>query len=231
MTYTDTWDVSWTLVSSDLNEFDTLLTHVLTTFTEVVVEWEKMAVVRKYEASSLPRSLRIGAQPPRRPPRKCEGPVELEGKEYALLAALASDCRQSTYELGRKLGSSPDAIAYRLKGLGAKCVISSFTSVFNLSRLGLAWYTYAIRFHAFTERDEAKLAEFVRQNPHIVRAVKVFGSWDVLLDIVADSPADYHATVKEIKNAFADIIYSYQTWLAHEELFVTGVPAVIVKSD
>ena len=140
---------------------------------------------------------------------------------------LSQNARQSTYELGEKLKLSADTVSYRIKKLVSSNIIRKFTVLLNLSKLGLNWYTYAINFEKFDNKDEAKFRRFAIEHPYVIRAVKIFGPWDAIMYIVADSMPNYHKTVKEIKTTFSDIIYNYQTWLAHEELFFTAIPDTI----
>ncbi len=224
MSYTDTWDIEWVLIAKDIKEFDAILTEVLTKFPEVVLEKEKLATITRYSSLLLPYSFYAGVLPTY-DVRHAENEQKYDATDMKLLRELSKDCRQNSYELGRKMNLSPDAVVYRMKRLTS--VIKRFTILANLTNLGYSWYTYVIRFTKFDAKDEAKFVEFATKHPAIIHAAKVFGKWDVLLYIVADSPQHYHLTVKEIKNTFSDIINSYQTWFAHEEYFYTPLPKVI----
>ena len=226
MTYTDTWDVEWTLIARNLKEFDYFLTDLLSKFPEIVLEKEKLAIIEGYTSIHLPYCYYSAGIHPKTEKQK-QREIKCDSTDYALLTELSENSRQSSYELGKKLGISPDTVIYRIRRLVDAQVIRKFSTLINLSHLGHTWYTYAINFKKFDSHDEVKLKEFVSRHPHIIRAVKLFGAWDVLLYIVSDSLQNYHKTVKEIKNTFSDIIYTYQTWLAHEELFFTAIPKVL----
>lgn len=223
MGYTDTWDTEWVVGAKNLREFDVIITGLLTQFSDVILETEKLAVIRTYTYGHAPGSL-LGKEGTK---NISASRVELDDKDLKLLLELCTNCRQSSYDLSRKVDMSPDAVVYRINGLKQKGVISGFTIVLNLSKLGYSWYTYAISFGKFDSNDEKKFGQFVIMHPHILRAVKVFGGWDVLLSISTSTLKEYHATVKQIKNTFAENMYHYQTWLANEEHFVTPMPAVI----
>jgi len=227
MAYTDTWDVEWTVVAKDIQEFDQIFTDVLSTFPDVILEKEKLAVVKRYTAHHLPICYyqETGIQPAST--SKPAKEAKIDDIDVKLLQLLSENARQSSYELGKKLQLSPDSVVYRIRKLVNAQIIKVFSTLLNLSNLNHSWYTYAINFKKFDAKDEAKFNEFVSRHPHIIRAVKLFGEWDVLLSIATESTQNYHATVKEIKNTFSDIIYGYQTWLAHEELVFTPLPAVI----
>ncbi len=226
--YIDTWDVQWTFIAKNINQFDPVLTEVLTRFESVILEKEKLATIRRYRASTLPNYY---SPSPRVIPKKKQAiDVHLDETDLRLLSLLTQNCRQSTYELGQQLHLSPDTVMYRIQKLLKGRYIKRFTPLFNLTNLGYTWYTFVINFNKFDLKDEKRLTEFVNQHPHIIEASKMFGSWDLRLVITTDSPQNYHNTVKEIKNTFADIIYSYQTWLANEELYFNPLPKIITDT-
>lgn len=237
MTYTDTWDVEWTFIAKSLKEFDTLLTQVLTRFPRVILEKETLAVVETYTA--LPQIYLINAGTDlasshksfnsQKPRLEHVEDKDLDDKDFSLLSELNLNCRQSTYELGSRIKLSPDAVSYRMKKLVDAGIILRFSTINNLSALGHSWYTYVINFTKFDTKDEAKFRQFVATHPYIIHAVKLFGTWDVMLYIVSDSPKNYHETVKEIKAAFSEILHHYQTWLSHKELYFTMLPRVLIQ--
>ena len=231
ISYTDTWDIEWTLIAKNVQEFDILLTEVITKFSDVILQKETLAVVKGYKSIHLPYYYYYSAGITPKLSLKKAKAIKVDKKDIELLKLLGQNSRQSSYDLGKKLGLSPDAVVYRIRRLTNANIIRQFTTVINLSKLNYSWYTYAINFKKFDEKDDAKFTEFVRKHPHIIRAVKIFGEWDVLLYIVADSPSNYHNTVKEIKKTFSDIIQTYQTWLANEEYIYQPLPKVITESS
>lgn len=220
MVYTDTWDVCWTLVAKDIQEFDAIMTLLLTEHQDIVSEKEYHAVINNYIDTHVPHASEV------MPPRK-EGSVEIDDIDRMLLALLCRDARRSTYELGRLLDCSPDTVGKRMRRLREGGVISSFTVLPDIAALGRTWYTYVMRFKRFGPSDEKKLRTFAAQNPQIINACKIFGTWDVQLTIVPDSLQSYHETIKALKKLFADTILAHQTWLANQEVFFTALPKVI----
>jgi len=231
MSYTDTWDAEWTFVAKDLKDFDKILSNVMTNFPNVVLEKEKLAVIRGYSSEHLPNFYygAAGLKHTTDWKLKPEYEIKIDKTDLALLKLLSQNARQSTYELGEKLKLSADTVSYRIKKLVSSNIIRKFTVILNLSKLGLSWYAYAINFEKFDNKDEAKFKRFAIEHPYVIRAVKTFGPWDAMLYVVSDSMQNYHKTVKEIKTTFSDIIYNYQTWLAHEELHFTALPEIILK--
>lgn len=218
--YSDTWDVEWTLVAKDLFEFDSILSEILSEFHNSILEKEKLAIIKVYF------SLHDKADAPK---KQITLKYELDKNDFALLQQLSENSRQSSYDLSKKNKLSPDTNLYRTKNLTRTRIIDKFTLLQNFSKFNQSWYTYVIKFRKFDAKDEGKFRELVIKHPRIIFAAKVFGAWTVMLCIVADSPENYHHIVKEVKTTFSDIIYKYQTWLAHEELFFTPLPKIIMN--
>ncbi len=137
------------------------------------------------------------------------------------------DARASTYEMGKALGLSPDAVSYRIKRLLEEGVIRNFTVLANLSALKYHWYTYSIEMKMFDFKNELKFEEFLRQNRNILRSAKTLGGWDLLLYIVVENPREFHRIVKDIKNAFSPVIRNYQTRVAYKEHTFKPMPEAI----
>ena len=70
---------------------------------------------------------------------------------------------------------------------------------------------------------------FLDKNLHILRSAKTLGGWDLLLYLVVENPREFHRTVKDIKNVFANIVRNYQTWIAFKEHVFKTMPEVIGK--
>jgi DNA-binding Lrp family transcriptional regulator len=159
--------------------------------------------------------------------RKGEGyEVKLDKKDLQILKLLSRDCRKTTYNIGERVGLNADSVAYRIKRMINSNVIRKFTILPNISALEYHWYTYCLRLNSFTLKDDQKVKEFVLQHPSLLRAVKVLGNWDLMLYICSQGPT-FHALVKEIKNTFADIIRSYETWIAYKEHYFNPFPEAV----
>jgi len=227
--YTDTWDIEWVLVAGHINIFDDIMTEMVTRFPDVIFDKEELVTIKGYTSIHLPHYYHTdaGLAPSYVGGEHHETLHKPDAKDMQLLSLLAQNARQSSHELGQKLGMSPDSVIYRIKRMTESGIIKRFTTLINLTKLGYTWYTYAIKFTHFDAKDQAKMTEFVARHPHIIKGMKTLGAWDILLHIVVSNTENYHQTVKDIKNTFADILHSYQTWLAHDEPFFTALPEVV----
>jgi len=222
--YSDQWDIEFMLIARSFEEFDEAVSDICAPFTDIIIEKDKLAVIKTYYSILLPYKL---YGPPTIPKKKCLEKYIVDKKDLQILSVLAHDCRQSTYEIAKHVNLSADAIGLRIKRLLNTGIINKFTILPNLSLLNCSWYTFVMRMKVFTKQYEAKFKTYVQDHPYIIRAEKTLGDWDVLVYIIVQHPKEFHRTVKEIKNKFSDTIKSYATFVAYKEHMFNPMPEII----
>ena len=90
---------------------------------------------------------------------------------------------------------------------------------------------YVLIAESFVDVDQNKLKEFVRNHPYIVRCVKTFGKFDLLMYLNTENSSDFHKTIKSIKKNFSKIVKSYDTWVVYREHCFKNFPDKINYSD
>lgn len=224
--YSDTWDLCWEICCHTVEDFDNAQRMVRTEFAKIMLGIEASIVLR----TLVDRAVPYKQQPSPNVPHANTYPL-IDEHDKALLQALGKHGRASSYELGKLVGLSGDAVLKRMKRLHADGIITGYVPIVNLAALGYSWYTYVMRFASATDQDEAKLREFAAQHPHIIRAMRTYGRWDVHLTIVVEKPEHYHQTVKEIKNAFAANMRKYEAWSVHKEYTCNPLPLALLNSS
>ncbi|MBI4439227.1 AsnC family transcriptional regulator, partial [Candidatus Woesearchaeota archaeon] len=201
MEYHDTWDLEWVIVARGLREFDSILTGITDEFRDIVVRKDKLAIIRGFKSIQLPGALyRESMYPPMAQGVKRRLDADVDGKDVLLLQELSIDCRRSSYDLGRKLGISPDTVTYRIKRLVLGGVIFGFTVIPSLTALDYHLYTFCVNVKTFNLGNEMRFREFAASNANILRAVKVLGDWDLLIYVTTQSPESFHFTFKEAQH-------------------------------
>jgi DNA-binding Lrp family transcriptional regulator len=230
--YSDSWDIELIFIARNIKEMDEILMEIISKNPKVVLEKDKLEVIKGYNSIHLPYSFYGNIKKSFEwKDRKSDKKVELDAKDWKILDLLSKNCRMSTYEIGREVKLSPDAVSYRMKNLYDANIIRKYTILTDLTKLGFHWYTYTMQVRTFSKEYDSRMKEFVRNHPNIIRAIKTLGSWDFLLHIVTENPTVYHKTVKDIKNAFSDVIRSYQTWLGFKEYYYDVCPRIIMPKE
>ncbi len=228
--YNDRWDLEVVLIAKDLLEFDSIILNITEKFSHVVIEKDKVEIIKRYKSQYIPPLVEKAKQAFEKVPDQRLDKVHIDKKDLKLLRLLSANARASTYELGKKLGMSPDTITYRIKKLLKEGVIRKFTTLVNYSLLNYNWYTYTVELKVFNRQNEQKFEEFLRQHPHIMRAAKTLGGWDLLMYIVASHPTKYHQVIKSIKRTFSNVIKNYEAWIAYKEHIYNPMPKAIDRN-
>jgi len=229
--YSDRWDIEIVIAAKDLLEFDIIIMDISAKFPHVIMEKDKVEIIKRYTHKFLPSLLKDKDLYNDKIVYDRAHPVKLNQIDFRILRLLSEDCRMSTYKIGEKLNVSADTVSYRINNLLKEEVIKNFTILVNLSKLNYFWYTFSVEMKMFDKTYERKLGEYLKHNSEILRAAKTLGGWDLLLYIVVEHPRDFHKIVKGLKNVFAPVIKNYQTWVAYKEHIFKTMPEIIGKQD
>lgn len=227
--YSDRWDLEVVLLAKNLMEFDKIIMGITQKFSHVVLEKDKVEIIKKYNSSYLPPLLEEKKRSLVRTPVEIEQLAKVDDTDLKILRMLTQNGRQSTYELARELKISSDTISYRIKKLLKEGVIRNFTVAVNLSMLKFHWYTFTVEMKLFDNENEKKFEEFLRQHPQILRSAKTLGGWDILMYIAVEHPKEYHKIIKQIKRTFSTVVKNYDAWIAYKEHVYNSMPEVIGK--
>ncbi len=227
--YSDRWDFEWIVAAKNIEEFDMVVTDLHAKFSNVITERNKLLVIHPYFTTVLLYETNKEKNKPFIKETK-EIHYRPDKKDLEIVEALTEDCRTSTYDIAKEVNLSPDAIGLRIKKLVQSGIIKRFTILPNFSLLGCNWYTFVIQMKTFEKKNELRFKSFVRNNPHIIGAVKTLGAWDLLTYIITNNDSrEFHYTIKQIKHAFAATIKHYDTFIAYKEHIFNPIPQIIIN--
>lgn len=223
MEYNDRWDMQISLIAKSIREFDAIMTDITTRFPNVIVEKDILENINNYKMKFLPyvSDVTVKSKP------VAKETYQLYTRDIRLLSLLVNNVRLSTYEIGELLSMNADTVAYRIKKMYNSGLIKGYTTLVNFSKLHYHWYTCVLQMKTFDQKHERKFQQYVKTVPHIVRAVKTLGPWDVLLYIVVNDTKEFHKIVKDLRGEFYDIIKAYEAWIAYEEHVYNPMPSIL----
>lgn len=227
MEYSTKWEVEWVVVAQSLQEFDEILTKISTEFADVIIEKNSAEIIKGFKSITLPQRPEYEYHQL----KKKQAKYVPDKTDLNILEMLCDNCRLSSYDIAARLGISSNTVRYRIKQLVSAGVIRRFSVLVDLNALDYHLYSIGVVVKSLNERNERKLAEFVRGHRFIIRAVKVLGHWDLMFAIVADTIKNFHKTVKEITDEFADIIVNYESLIAYKEHTFKFFPKVVVETQ
>ena len=225
--YSDRWDLEVTILARNLLEFDRIMLEITSSFPHIILEKDKVEIIRRYNVGFLPPLL-PETKHTMEDIRHVQHPkVDVDEMDIKILQELSKDCRQSTYVIGKNVGLSADAVGYRMKSLVKEGVIKHFTILVNFSKLRYYWYTYTMELKVLDHENEVKFQGFLDTHKNVLRSAKTLGGWDLLLYIVVENPREFHTIIKELKNVFSSVVRNYQTWIAYKEHQFQPMPGCI----
>ena len=215
--FSDEWDLLLEIVAHTVEEFDSIITQLSSTFPEMIELIDVFERVTIYAHTPIPQDV-IDLNNTGRFLKKLPTPdIKLDATDRQILSLLSQDSRQSFHLLASKVSLSADAVIYRVKKLVSTGVIRRFTTECNLSYLGYSSYIFLMHFKSFSHDIEEKFRQIALTHPNIVSAVKTIGNYNVMVTIVSRDSDGFHKTVRRLRREFVASIGGYDTLLAREE--------------
>ncbi|MDP3727971.1 MAG: Lrp/AsnC family transcriptional regulator [bacterium] len=216
------FDFELAVIAKGLQDFDRILDDILTACSHYLQDYLIVARTETYVGRVFPRSFYDYKQAPQ---KKVESNgVILDALDKKLLTILADDATASYQFLAKKTGLSPDAIAYRIKKLLQEGVILKFIPVINYAALSYNIYAVLLRISGLDIKRKIILKNFLKENPHILWAVKCVGRFNVLSYICVNTTEELNQTIIQLRNIIPDTLIDYEVLIAYEEYKYTYFP-------
>lgn len=218
------YDLALQVSVKSIEQFDRVLTQVLTACGDCISNYVIMNVLRE---NSSPMNLlgeKIEPSAHRGKPdgsfrkeldisksRIFEGSVKIDDKDKAILRILAGDARASFMDLSARVSLTPNAVSYRIKKLIEQGVIAGFIATPSFPLLGLEWDFILLKFKNFTNENEKSFLYFMEQHPHICYGAKLVGNWNYAVSIASKGPMHLRKILMELRDVFKDTLHEYET--------------------
>ena len=223
--YSSRWDLELVSVARNVQEFDRMINEIMSQFSDVVHDNNKVLVIKNYYSVHLPYHFYMDFREPwPNIPSTFLG-QEFDDHDLKIVEELTLNARESLYNIGESVGLSPDAVGYRIARMKERGIILRFTIIVDLTRIGYNWYAFIIKTDSLFGEIEKRFIEFTSRNPYIIRSVKTLGDMDLMLYIVTDSTHSFHNCVKDVKHEFGNIIKEYRIFPAFKEHIYIPFPA------
>lgn len=228
--YSAGWDLEIVIVATTVKEFDDILRDISGKFSQLILDKNELVIVKNYSSAHLPYEFYKHEPTPRLIlPEDEEKFVKLDKTDLNVLSELTDNARLSTYKIADKVRVSKDTVRARMKAMEKNGAITSYTTIFNLAALGYSWYTCLLSIKTMDSVQESRFMAYVNAQPYIIRAVKVFGSWDLLLYIAAPTPKAFHQTMSELKQQFSTTITRYEALIVYKEHIYNPLPSALLN--
>lgn len=105
--------------------------------------------------------------------------MSLSNQDYALLAQLDTNARQTYLQLGRKLRMNKDTVKYRMERLKKLGIIQGYYTEINTQLLGYTVYRSYIKLQNATAEIKNGIFQWLVQQKETFFVAEIVGHWDI----------------------------------------------------
>ncbi|MBW2964794.1 Lrp/AsnC family transcriptional regulator [Candidatus Woesearchaeota archaeon] len=132
--------------------------------------------------------------------------TKLAMQDRKILHLLSEDGRRSNSELAKLTGLARETVSYRIKQLVDRRIITSFTAICNLEKLGYSTYHLYISLGKCSREKETELIIMLRKMHLVTYIATLVGEYDLLAECSARSVVELNDLLRIINQSFGQCI-------------------------
>jgi DNA-binding Lrp family transcriptional regulator len=123
--------------------------------------------------------------------------VKIDLKDRKILYHLDLDSRQSSLEIGKKVGLSKNVVNYRVKRLEKEGLINNYYTAINFHRLGYTNLAFYLNYQYYTPSIEKEIIDYFIKNKYSWWIANVQGKYDLMALFLVKDLNDFFIFWKE----------------------------------
>lgn len=132
--------------------------------------------------------------------------AQLDIKDRKILYELDINARQSSSEIGKKVGLSKQVVAYRISKLTETGVIQKFYAVYDTSKLGYTTYKIFLRLQNVDLQKQNEIIQYIKEHKNVQFFISCDGMFDLAFNLLARTAFELYEMLKELENKFSSYI-------------------------
>lgn len=132
--------------------------------------------------------------------------INLDKKDKKILFYLLQNSRQSYKSLGKKVGASKEFISYRLKRMTDKKIITNFTIVSGIEKLGYGLIQTHYKFVNVSPKKKEEIIRFLVENKHSMYVSLIEGSYDLQVEFFIGNSREFEQFMDEIREKYCNYL-------------------------
>jgi len=224
LTFSGRFDIELAVIAKDIQKFDEIITELLSDCGDNLQEHEVFIITKYFIRKTFPGSILDETKKIDKNLNITGNDIRLDSTDEKMLRIIGNDSRISLVSLGSSIGLSADAAKYRLKNLLNHGVIQRFIPAIDYSKIGYDMYAILFSISGLTKHAESMLLEVLRQDKHVIWAVKTIGRYNLLIYTCVKSAEDVHDTIRTLRNSFN--IKTYRTLITKKSHKYTYLPTL-----
>src|SRR3989338_98884 len=131
--------------------------------------------------------------------------MELDAKDKRILFELDNDATIGLKDLAKKLRASKEVVAYRIRQLEEKGIISRYMAISHATKLGLTYYKLFIKYSHIIEEKKKEVRDFIMREKGLAWLASTEGSFDLVISIKFHSVFEFEGFKDELCMRFDSI--------------------------
>jgi Lrp/AsnC family leucine-responsive transcriptional regulator len=117
--------------------------------------------------------------------------TKLDEKDLAILALIQKDCKLTSREIARKIGSPITTVFAKIRRMEELGIITDYRAILNSKKLGLGATALVLASVSYQIKDSGKLisqreiASDIARFPEVQEVYIITGDWDLLIKLKA----------------------------------------------
>jgi DNA-binding Lrp family transcriptional regulator len=149
--------------------------------------------------------------------------VHVNEKDRKILKAIKSNSRMPYEAIGKQVSLTRNAVKNRIQKLEEEGVIAGYRMFIDFSSLNKDSFKIFIKYNNQKKEQENGLLEYIRRTPGILATVRLFGRWDLDIEIHKENIKTLQEFIMEMRNKF-EIIEDYEIVHIIDELGIDWYP-------
>lgn len=214
-----TWNAGMTFFVKDNEEFFTLKNEIFSRFRELILDSYTASLVKihhyglNYIYPGKPSHTILFSKP--------ESNV-IDELSMHILKALFQNARTPLTHLAEKNKVNVETIKQRIQSMEQSGIIVRYTIAIDATKLGYDFYKTFLYFKNITPKDLQLLIGYAELIPEIRYLIEQISPWDIELEVMCSSYAQYNETIAKLTSQFSHIIKKVETAIVSQDYVFPG---------
>lgn len=143
--------------------------------------------------------------------------IKLNETDQKILKELSTNARISSVELATKINSTARIVAYRIKDLQKKGIITRFRLQLDSKKIGYGFYKVLVNLKNISDKNDKSLEQYCKDLGNIIHYERKIGPWMLELEMEVESYEKADSLMKKMKEHFPTYIKNYDLMLITNE--------------
>jgi len=216
------WDLMISKCAENLNQFTTWKTKIFEKLSPYIQEY---SIALMESALVFNRDYLLNKDTQYRGELSLSGEAtSLDETERKILHVIRDDGRFNVTKVAQKLKLNVRTVMNRIKELENKKIISGYTCFLDINKLNLKYFKICIYFSDQNKSALKEVIDYAKMDPNVLHLITNIGSWELELELEAESVDSIYAFIKELKNKFPHYIKKIDLTIMTEELKLDFFP-------